>query len=143
VQSGVKNTLPALARAARYWQAACGASSTAGTGGCGLRSRRAPARIAEAPLNIVESFFGIITRQAIRRGSYASVRALIDPIGRFIDAWNDRRESVASQGRGHDFGEGTTVNQEESQRRYRPLERAHRVRIHASHGCGLIGLAVF
>jgi transposase len=41
-------------------------------------------------LNMVEIFFSIITRQAIRRGSYASVRELVDAIGTFIDAWNER-----------------------------------------------------
>ncbi|MCW2716754.1 MAG: transposase, partial [Pseudonocardia sp.] len=41
-------------------------------------------------LNMVEIFFGIITRQAIRRGSYGSVKDLIGAIGRFIDGWNDR-----------------------------------------------------
>jgi transposase len=43
-------------------------------------------------MNMVEIFFGIITRQAIRRGSFASVRELTDTIGRFIDAWNERCE---------------------------------------------------
>jgi transposase len=43
-------------------------------------------------LNMVEIFFGIITRQAIRRGSFDSVRQLIDAIRRFIDAWNERCE---------------------------------------------------
>jgi transposase/uncharacterized protein YerC len=41
-------------------------------------------------LNMVEIFFGIITRQAIRRGSFDSVRELIAAIRRFIDAWNER-----------------------------------------------------
>jgi transposase len=41
-------------------------------------------------LNMVEIFFSIITRQAIRRGSFNSVKELIAAIGRFIDAWNDR-----------------------------------------------------
>ncbi len=41
-------------------------------------------------LNLVEVFFGIITRQAIRRGTFRSVKDLIAAIGRFIDAWNDR-----------------------------------------------------
>jgi Transposase and inactivated derivatives len=41
-------------------------------------------------LNMVEIFFGIITRQAIRRGSFGSVRELIDAIGAFIDGWNER-----------------------------------------------------
>lgn len=41
-------------------------------------------------LNLVEVFFGIITRQAIRRGSFGSVKELIGAIRRFIDGWNDR-----------------------------------------------------
>jgi transposase len=41
-------------------------------------------------LNMVEIFFGIITRQAIRRGTFGSVRELIDAITAFIDGWNER-----------------------------------------------------
>jgi len=41
-------------------------------------------------MNLVEVFFGIITRQAIRRGSYASVPELEAAIGTFIDGWNER-----------------------------------------------------
>jgi transposase len=41
-------------------------------------------------LNMVEIFFGIITRQAIRRGTFTSVKDLIAAIGQFIDGWNDR-----------------------------------------------------
>ena len=41
-------------------------------------------------LNMAEIFFGIITRQAIRRGTYHSVKDLITAIGAFIDGWNDR-----------------------------------------------------
>src|SRR5690242_19306040 len=41
-------------------------------------------------LNLVEIFFGIITRQAIRRGSFGSVRELIEAITAFIEGWNDR-----------------------------------------------------
>jgi transposase len=41
-------------------------------------------------LNMVEIFFGIITRQAIRRGSFSSVKDLTAAIRRFIDGWNDR-----------------------------------------------------
>ena len=41
-------------------------------------------------LNLVEVFFGIITRQAIRRGSYASVPQLVAAIRAFIDGWNER-----------------------------------------------------
>ena len=41
-------------------------------------------------LNMVEIFFGIITRQAIRRGTFTSVKDLTARIGVFIDAYNDR-----------------------------------------------------
>jgi transposase len=41
-------------------------------------------------LNLVEVFFSIITRQAIRRGTYTSVTDLVTAIGAFIDGWNDR-----------------------------------------------------
>src|SRR3954464_6445091 len=41
-------------------------------------------------LNLVEAFFSIITRQALRRGSFPTVADLIAAIERFIGAWNDR-----------------------------------------------------
>ena len=47
-------------------------------------------------LNLVEIFFGIITRQAIRRGSFDSVRELVEAIRRFIDGWNQRCEPFMS-----------------------------------------------
>ena len=37
-----------------------------------------------------EVFFSIITRQAIRRGSFTSVKDLIAAIEAFTDGWNDR-----------------------------------------------------
>jgi transposase len=43
-------------------------------------------------LNMVEIFFGIITRQAIRRGTFTSVKDLIAAIETFIDSWNQRCE---------------------------------------------------
>ncbi len=42
-------------------------------------------------LNLVEVFFSIITRRAIRRGSFTPVKDLIAAIGAFTDGWNDRR----------------------------------------------------
>src|SRR6201746_1823241 len=39
-------------------------------------------------LNQIETWFGIITRQAIRRGTLTSVRALIAKIPEYIDPWN-------------------------------------------------------
>ena len=41
-------------------------------------------------LNMVEIFFSIITRQAIRRGTFTSVKDLIGAIETFIDGWNER-----------------------------------------------------
>jgi transposase len=46
-------------------------------------------------LNMVEIFFGIITRQAIRRGTFYSVTDLRNAIRHFIDAYNDRCEPFA------------------------------------------------
>ena len=39
---------------------------------------------------MVEIFFGIITRQAIRRGTFTCVKDLIAAIETFIDGWNER-----------------------------------------------------
>lgn len=39
-------------------------------------------------LNQVEIWFGIITRQAIRRGTFGSVRQLVSRIQTYIDHWN-------------------------------------------------------
>jgi transposase len=41
-------------------------------------------------LNLVEVWFGIIERQAIRRGTFRSVKELNAKIRAFIDGWNDR-----------------------------------------------------
>src|SRR3954451_159777 len=41
-------------------------------------------------VNLVEAFFSIITRQALRRGNFPTVADLIAAIEHFIDAWNDR-----------------------------------------------------
>jgi transposase len=46
-------------------------------------------------LNLVEVFFSIITRQAIRRGSYRSVDDLTDAIRTYIDGWNQRCQPFA------------------------------------------------
>ena len=42
-------------------------------------------------LNLVEVWFGIIERQAIRRGTFRSVRDLMIKIRTFITGWNHRR----------------------------------------------------
>jgi len=41
-------------------------------------------------LNLVERWFGVLTQQAIRRGSFDSVRALERSIARFLAAWNEQ-----------------------------------------------------
>ena len=41
-------------------------------------------------LNLVEVFFAIIQRQALRRGDFASVDELVAAIRRFCDGWNQR-----------------------------------------------------
>jgi transposase len=46
-------------------------------------------------MNLVEVFFSIITRQAIRRGSFRSVKELMAAIRRYIDGWNERCEPFA------------------------------------------------
>jgi len=43
-------------------------------------------------LNMVEIFFGIITRQAIRRGTFTSVKDLETAIATYIDGWNERAQ---------------------------------------------------
>ena len=40
----------------------------------------------------MEVFFGIITRQAIRRGTFTPVADLVASIRRFIESWNERRQ---------------------------------------------------
>jgi hypothetical protein len=41
-------------------------------------------------LNLVEVFFSIVERQALRRGDVASVGGPVAAIRRFISAWNQR-----------------------------------------------------
>ncbi len=43
-------------------------------------------------LNLVESWFSVITRQAIRRGSFDSVRRLQKAIEKYIAEWNEHAE---------------------------------------------------
>lgn len=41
-------------------------------------------------MNQIETWFGILTRQAIRRGSFGSVKELISMIDTFTNQWNAR-----------------------------------------------------
>ena len=43
-------------------------------------------------MNLVESWFSILTRQHVRRGSFASVKELIGAIERFVAAYNERAQ---------------------------------------------------
>lgn len=40
-------------------------------------------------LNMIEAWFGILTRKSVRRGSFVSVRGLVQHIGDYIEHWND------------------------------------------------------
>ena len=40
-------------------------------------------------LNMVEAWFGILTRKSVRRGSFRSVRALVQHIDAYLAHWND------------------------------------------------------
>ena len=40
-------------------------------------------------LNMVEAWFGILTRKSVRRGSLDTVHSLIKHIGNYIDRWNE------------------------------------------------------
>ena len=43
-------------------------------------------------MNLVESWFSILTRQQVRRGSYTSVNELIAAIERFVAGYNERAQ---------------------------------------------------
>jgi len=40
-------------------------------------------------LNMIEAWFGILTRKSVRRGSFPSVRKLVAHIAAYIEHWND------------------------------------------------------
>jgi putative transposase len=41
-------------------------------------------------INQVERFFALITDKAIRRGSFTSVKQLVQKIDHFVDSYNDK-----------------------------------------------------
>jgi hypothetical protein len=63
---------------------------------------------------MVEIFFGIITRQAIRRGSFNSVKELTTAIRRFIDGWNHRCQPFTWTKTADDILDHTTPGQRTS-----------------------------
>jgi len=52
---------------------------------------RGPGR-SNAPRLPDETWFGLITKQSIRRGTFSSVSALINQIRAYIEHWNTRAE---------------------------------------------------
>jgi transposase len=57
-------------------------------------------------LNQIETWFGIITRQAIRRGTFSSVNALVFTIRDYIAAWNADATPFVWTDRRRDPGQG-------------------------------------
>ena len=43
-------------------------------------------------MNQIETWFGVITNQAIRRGTFTSVNALINRIRAYVEHWNTDAE---------------------------------------------------
>ena len=43
-------------------------------------------------MNMVESWLSILTRQHVRRGSFASVKELVGAIERFVASYNERAQ---------------------------------------------------
>ena len=62
-------------------------------------------------LNLVEVFFGIITRQAIRHGSFDSVPDLVGAIRALIAGWNDRCHPFAWSKTADEIPPHTTANE--------------------------------
>ncbi|MGH8882723.1 MAG: hypothetical protein ACRD0P_36180, partial [Stackebrandtia sp.] len=58
----------------------------------GSAAQGQPADHPDPWLKLVEVSLGIITHQAIRRGTFDSVRNLIDALGSLTDGWQDRHE---------------------------------------------------
>ncbi len=69
---------------------------TVGTRPCALRamvsssevSAATATRVGSSWINQIETWFGIITRQSIRRGTFTSVTVLIKQVRDYIDHWN-------------------------------------------------------
>ncbi|GAA2588119.1 hypothetical protein GCM10010399_17640 [Dactylosporangium fulvum] len=46
-------------------------------------------------INQIETWFGILTRQSIRRGTFGSIKVLISQIRVYIEDWNTNSEPFA------------------------------------------------
>lgn len=66
----------------------------------GSAAQGQPADHPDPWLKLVEVSLGIITHQAIRRGTFDSVRNLIDALGALTDGWQDRHEPSQRTGTG-------------------------------------------
>ena len=62
-------------------------------------------------MNLVEVWFGIVERQAIRRGVLKSVKDLNAKIRAFIDGWNDRSHPFVWTKTAHRSSRRPTVQQ--------------------------------
>ena len=40
-------------------------------------------------LNMIEAWFGILTRKSVRRGNFVSVKSLVQHVGQYIEHWNE------------------------------------------------------
>ncbi len=88
-------------------------------------AERQSADQADPWLKLVEISLGIITQQAIRRGTFASMRNLIDALGALTDGGHDRHEPARQRGANATMAAkpdsqssfDTVENQEESSRR--------------------------
>lgn len=67
--------------------------------GSGPKPGDRPALHPDPWLRLVEASLAILTYQAIRLGTFASVHNLIEAIGALTDNWNDREETLAGPGR--------------------------------------------
>lgn len=75
---------------------------------------------------MVEIFFGIITRQAIRRGTFASVKDLVTAIETFIDGWNERCEPFVWTKTADEVVSNAVPHKKTSDTRHTPAQRAAR-----------------
>lgn len=57
-------------------------------------------------LNMIENWFGIITRQSIRRGTFTSVKVLVKQIRDYITHWNTHAKPFEWTNRRRDPGQG-------------------------------------
>jgi len=73
---------------------------------------------------LTEIFFGVITRQAIRRFTFTSVPDLIDAIRIFIDAYNERCQLFAwTKAADHILAKANRQRSQTRDTRYDDLER--------------------